>query len=657
MNRLHILHRLLESIQTAALFLIPILTPHTAYWVLGFVPTHLDIIYELHGIVLKPADLSLGVLLAATLLRLVTEWEYRRALHAASLQLLTLPVPRLCAALVLWMLLSVLWAEQQVLALYQALTTSLTLVMLLVLADWIHRHNSHKAMGVLTVSAVFQATLTILQSLYGGSVGLGWLGETSFAEGRGRGLTFNPNTEASYLVFSLFAAILWFALAENTRTRRRILPCIAIIFGGIVATLSGGALVAAVVGLGVLLWRSFFEHRQSGLLVVSICVSGMLALGMRASRGGPALEKRLLFGFPLTIDVIRASPVLGVGAGNLMQRADALVINGQYGIEEHFAYGQLQPAHNAYVTVWAELGFPGLLLFLLLCWEIGKELFNPKNTAALILGGCLLAIGVMMLFEFHFWLDVHWRLLLFWMVGLWIGCYLKPKENACTWLRKSFRKNDQQTDSRSQTGELQYITSAAFPISRYISKNLLQPVHCPFCPGSCQFVTSSCRRVLISILADEIRSGRNSVFSSQTLFIQSQIQEKQLEDQKLYRAYLANGFDELEFAERRKLLKEQVERLSDELTKVKSQIITEEQFEEQKRLILSIAEENRQKGLTVDAPFATKRQILKTVVDRIVLVLKKAGLGSKECFQEHTGYLANPETASTTETAVNQTQL
>jgi O-antigen ligase len=418
MNRLRILQRLPGMLQAAGLFLIPILTPHTAYWVLGFTPTHLDIIYELRGIVFKPADAALGMALAATLLRLVVERGYRAALRATGLRLIAQPVPRIVAALVLWMLIGVLWAEQPVLAFYQAVMTLLALVMMLALADWIHRHDSRGALTVLVLSAVFQAALTILQSLHGGAIGLGWLGETVFSEPRGRGLTFNPNTEASFLVFGLFMAVLWFRLAAHPRTWCFIL--LGIILGGIAATLSGGALVAAA-GLGLLLWQSSVTRRQRVVLAAGICLAGMLALGIHASRGGPTLEKRLQFAFPLTLAVLQEAPIQGVGAGNLMLRADALAINEQYGKEEHFVYGQLQPAHNAYLTLWAELGLPGLLLFLLTSREIGNGLFNPPNTAALILGCCLLAVGGMMLLEFHFWLDVHWRLLLFWILGLWLG--------------------------------------------------------------------------------------------------------------------------------------------------------------------------------------------------------------------------------------------
>lgn len=124
---------------------------------------------------------------------------------------------------------------------------------------------------------------------------------------------------------------------------------------------------------------------------------------------------------------------------------------------------------------------------------------------------------------------------------------------------------------------------------------------------------------LVKVIESEFQGERNSQIADQARFLESQIKDGSDEDEKLYRAYVAGVFDETEYAERRKLLKERIRRLDDELEKIKGQIMTQAQFEEQKQLILAMSERIRESGLAVDAPFEIKKRIIKTVVDRIIL--------------------------------------
>jgi hypothetical protein len=124
---------------------------------------------------------------------------------------------------------------------------------------------------------------------------------------------------------------------------------------------------------------------------------------------------------------------------------------------------------------------------------------------------------------------------------------------------------------------------------------------------------------LVKVIESEFQGERNPQIADQARFLESQIKDGSDEDEKLYRAYVAGVFDETEYAERRKLLKERIRRLDDELEKIKGQIMTQAQFEEQKQLILAMSERIRESGLAVDAPFEIKKRIIKTVVDRIIL--------------------------------------
>jgi site-specific DNA recombinase len=124
---------------------------------------------------------------------------------------------------------------------------------------------------------------------------------------------------------------------------------------------------------------------------------------------------------------------------------------------------------------------------------------------------------------------------------------------------------------------------------------------------------------LIEVLEQEFQGEQNLQLATQIRFIEEQIQSKEHEDEKLYRAYVADVFDETEYAERRRMVREQCNRLAHELGKLNSQIMTQVQFEEKKQYILTFSERVKSEGLLVDAPFEVKQQILKMLVEEIVL--------------------------------------
>ena len=91
------------------------------------------------------------------------------------------------------------------------------------------------------------------------------------------------------------------------------------------------------------------------------------------------------------------------------------------------------------------------------------------------------------------------------------------------------------------------------------------------------------------------------------------------EDQKLYKAYMADVFDEHEFAVRRSRLKKVRAALEKELDELKTVELTEAEFEERKRLILATAEHARKSGVALDEPFDVKKRIVKLLVDKVEL--------------------------------------
>jgi len=125
--------------------------------------------------------------------------------------------------------------------------------------------------------------------------------------------------------------------------------------------------------------------------------------------------------------------------------------------------------------------------------------------------------------------------------------------------------------------------------------------------------------ILIAQLDEELNSGESAGLKRQMDFLKRQMTESEEEDQKLYRAYLADVFDEQEFKARRVQLKARVVLLQEELEKLEKRCVTKEQIELDKALLRSVSEHMREAGITLDAPYELKKRIVRMVVDKIIV--------------------------------------
>ncbi|MBI1877279.1 MAG: recombinase family protein [Chloroflexi bacterium] len=102
-------------------------------------------------------------------------------------------------------------------------------------------------------------------------------------------------------------------------------------------------------------------------------------------------------------------------------------------------------------------------------------------------------------------------------------------------------------------------------------------------------------------------------------YIDQQLEDCDREDDKLYKAYLAEVFDEQEFAAKRRLLKDRKGSLGEERRKLQGMLISREQFEHKKRQILALSEQVNAGSKELDLPFEQKRRLVKSVVDEVQL--------------------------------------
>lgn len=125
--------------------------------------------------------------------------------------------------------------------------------------------------------------------------------------------------------------------------------------------------------------------------------------------------------------------------------------------------------------------------------------------------------------------------------------------------------------------------------------------------------------VMIEALDRHFADDDNAVLLEQIAFLEAQVTDKAKEEEKIYRAYVAGAFDEHEFADKRRILKESTQILLFEIERLKERVLTHEQVADQKRFILQMAAQLKKAGQLKNVPFEIKRQVIKLVVNHITI--------------------------------------
>lgn len=133
-------------------------------------------------------------------------------------------------------------------------------------------------------------------------------------------------------------------------------------------------------------------------------------------------------------------------------------------------------------------------------------------------------------------------------------------------------------------------------------------------------------KILLDALDADAISERNRELEQQVDYVERELATKTNDDDKLLRAYMAGAFDEHEYAARRKVLKEERGRLTEELIRLRSLLMTKDQLEERKQTVLAMSEQIQAQNIPVDPPFELKQRIIRLVVDEIVLNMTEGRL-------------------------------
>ena len=108
---------------------------------------------------------------------------------------------------------------------------------------------------------------------------------------------------------------------------------------------------------------------------------------------------------------IQKYPVTGVGSGSFILELATTAAEG----------APIEPVHNLFLLVTAELGLMGLLLILALWISVGLHLFHSQSPQAILAGAAVTGLGIISLFDHYLWTLGPGRIALGLAIGLFVG--------------------------------------------------------------------------------------------------------------------------------------------------------------------------------------------------------------------------------------------
>lgn len=200
--------------------------------------------------------------------------------------------------------------------------------------------------------------------------------------------TWNPNTIGQAAVLLVFAAGLGGIIFAKTRASRILWPSLAVGFALLPALVfvRGTSLSIAA---GFLLFLCMARRWGWVLLFAAVCLSGILylrSLDRPLVEGATTVNLATGEGFSdrferwdMAVRAIQTEPILGQGFGQELNYLNLIGSEGR--------------AHNAYLTVWIELGLGGLLLFLAAIFQFARAgLFLYGDRRFQMQGALILAL-------------------------------------------------------------------------------------------------------------------------------------------------------------------------------------------------------------------------------------------------------------------------
>lgn len=238
---------------------------------------------------------------------------------------------------------------------------------------------------------------------------------------RAYGTVPHPNILGAFALV-LLAGPAYLFLRENNRNR---LALVLFAMGSalIAFTFSRAAWLGWLAFLVVMFWKSRYLGRRKllvlsglGLLAVVLALYPLSDYVFTRVSNAPVRTEQLstsartwLAGQAL--DLIGEYPLGGVGIGSFVVRL------AEQAVEE----AVIEPVHSLPLLVGAELGLPGLIVLTGLAIVIAMAIKGAQHRRSVIISAALIALGVVSLFDHHFWSLAPGRVMLGLVLGLWQG--------------------------------------------------------------------------------------------------------------------------------------------------------------------------------------------------------------------------------------------
>jgi O-antigen ligase len=199
---------------------------------------------------------------------------------------------------------------------------------------------------------------------------------------RATGTYLHPNNLALYLVRA-FILVCGIVLLSRGSSPNRLLIGVSVVIGlALLATLSRGALLGAIVGL--LIIAGFSEKRSVILAVASTAIALPAAFFLFARErfvggGSSGIGETRLKIWSSSIDMIRDYPVSGIGLDQFLYQHNPRYIDPSVWSERYISH-----PHNIVLDSWLSLGIGGLLILGLAVGLLFRQLRRQYQERALV---------------------------------------------------------------------------------------------------------------------------------------------------------------------------------------------------------------------------------------------------------------------------------
>lgn len=346
----------------------------------------------------------------------------------------------------IWTVHSGICSISHQIALYSAFRLLLGISLFLYIKEVVAQNRvlQLKSYFIIFLSGVIQAIIGIWQFIQQKSIGLRLVGESVFNQTtagiakinynggklvRAYGTFPHPNILGGFLLLAIVCGVLIAVTMEPAKEEQQsVIPAKvgiqSFIIAGMISllvclilTFSRSAWLAGSIIFAVGIIYFFIKKQQSviptfaGMIIIfaSIIIFSFPLLKNRLTSYQNAIETR---GFTtrIALETIKQHPFIGIGWGNFIPQA--LEITQNQSLEQW----QIQPVHNIYLLIFAEIGIIGLLIFLIFLTSLLKQAFSQIKSSPEIFLLFSLFCGFLIIGMFdHYFFTLQQGIIMFWL--------------------------------------------------------------------------------------------------------------------------------------------------------------------------------------------------------------------------------------------------